>query len=153
MDRAVAPVVGVTLLLAVTVLAASAVGTAALALDIPDEPTRVTVSLDVDAATGQVRVTHRGGQTLDVTRLSLTVTVDGEAIDEQPPVPFFAASGFRSGPTGPFNSAADPNWSAAETAGFSVASTNSPTPDAGDRVTIRIAREDQTVVTTQTRAS
>ena len=152
MDRAVTPVVGVALLIAITVLAASAVGTAVLVLDVPSEPTQATVSISVDADADRVRLTHRGGDTLDVSRLSLSVTVDGESLAEQPPVPFFATAGFRSGPTGPFNSAADPRWSAGERAGFRLASTNSPTLDDGDVVTVRITRKRQLVVRVQAEA-
>lgn len=153
MDRAVAPVVGVALLLAITVLAASAVGTAALLLETPDEPTSAAISLSVDAETDRVRFTHRGGDTLDVSHLSLSVTVDGTPLAEQPPVPFFAATGFVSGPTGPFNSGGDTRWRAGETAGFRLASTNSPTIDEGDQVTVRIVREKQTIVVVRSRAS
>lgn len=153
MDRAVAPVVGVALLLAVTVLAASAVGTAVLVLETPSEPSRAAVSLSVDAETNRFQLTHRGGDDLNVSRLSLSVTVNGDALAEQPPVPFFAASGYRSGPTGPFNSGADPRWSAGETAGFRLASTNSPTLDSGDRVTVRITRTERTVLRVRARES
>lgn len=152
MDRAVAPVVGVVLLLAVTVLAAAAVGTAALVLETPDEPTSAAVSLTVDAGTDRFRFTHRGGETLDVSHLSLSVTVEGEPLAEQPPVPFFAATGFVSGPTGPFNSGGDTRWRAGETTGFRLASTNAPGIDDGDRVTVRITREKQTVVVVRARA-
>jgi len=153
MDRAVAPVVGVALLLAITVLAASAVGTAVLVLETPDEPTSAAVSLSADAEADRLRFTHRGGDTLNVSRLSLSITVDGTPLAEQPPVPFFAATGFVSGPTGPFNSGGDTTWRAGETAGFRLASTNSPTIDEGDQVTARIAREKQTVVVVRSRAS
>lgn len=153
MDRAVAPVVGVALLLAVTVLAASAVGTAALVLEPPAEPTRAAVSLAVDAETDRLRLTHRGGRTLDVSRVSLAVTVGGEPLSEQPPVPFFAAPGYRSGPTGPFNSGTDPHWSAGETAGFRLASTNSPAIETGDVVTVRIRQEGGLVRRVRSRAS
>ena len=152
MDRAVAPVIGVALLLAITALAASAVGTAALMLDTPDEPTSAAVTLSVDADTDRFTFTHRGGDTLDVSRFSLSVTVDGTPLAEQPPVPFFAATGFVSGPTGPFNSGGDTRWRAGETAGFRVASTNSPTIDEGDQLTVRIVQTEQTVVVVRSRA-
>jgi len=152
MDRAVAPVIAVALLLAITALAASAVGTAALMLDTPDEPTSAAVTLSGDADTDRFTFTPRGGDTLDVSRFSLSVTVDGTPLAEQPPVPFFAATGFVSGPTGPFNSGGDTRWRAGETAGFRVASTNSPTIDEGDQLTVRIVRTEQTVVVVRSRA-
>lgn len=153
MERAVAPVVGVALLVGITVLTASAVATAALALEAPTEPMQASVSLSVDADTNRVSLTHRGGNTLDVRRLSVSVSVDGDSLAEQPPVPFFATSGYRSGPTGPFNTRADPTWRAGETAGFSLASTNAPTMEEGDLVTVQISREGSLVVRLRNRAS
>lgn len=153
MDRAVAPVVGVALLLAITVMAASAVGTAALVLETPTEPTQAAVSLSVDAEMDRLRLTHRGGRPLNVTRISLSVAVDGDPLVDQPQVPFFAAHGYVSGPTGPFNSGSEPHWSAGETAGFRLASTNSPAIDSGDQVTVRITREGQTVIQARVQAN
>ena len=152
MDRAVAPTIAVTLLVAITVLAAAAVGTAALAVDTPTEPTRVAISFAVDASTDRLTFTHRGGDNLNVSSVSVTVTVDGESLAEQPPVPFFAASGFRSGPTGPFNSGGKPRWQAGERAGFALASTNSPAIEPGDTVRVRIRRDGRTVVRVRARA-
>ncbi len=153
MARAVTPVVGVVLLLAVTVLAASLVGTAVLALDAPAEPSHVSLSLSVDAATDRFVLTHRGGEPLNASRLSLTVTVDGDPLARQPPVPFFAAPGFRSAPTGPVNSGADPRWTAGERATFRLASTNEPTVDPGDTVAVTIHRPDATDVRATTDAT
>lgn len=152
MDRAVAPVVAIALLVAVTVLAAAAVGTAVLAVDVPTEPTRVTVSLSVDASTDRFTFTHRGGDALNVSSVSVTVTVDGDPLADQPPVPFFAASGFRGGPSGPFNSGGEPQWRAGERAGFRVASTNSPAIEPGDTVTVTIRQDGSSVVRTRAKA-
>ena len=153
MDRAVAPAVAVALLVAVTVLAASAVGTIALAMDLPDESRHTAVSLSVDATADRLRFTHEGGHALDVTDVSLLVVVDGDPLTDQPPVPFFAAAGFRGGPTGPFNSGADPRWSAGERAAFRVASTYAPSIDSGDVVTVTIRRQGAAVVRVRATAS
>lgn len=153
MDRATAPVVAVALLVAVTVVAASVVGTAALAIGTPTEPAQVAVSLSVDATTDRFRLTHRGGDTLDVTRIALSVTVDGDPLAEQPPVPFFATAGYRSGPTGPFNSRSDPRWRAGERGSFRLASTNAPAVRAGDTVTVTIRRDERVVSRARARAT
>ena len=153
MARAATPVVGVVLLVAVTVLAASLVGTAVLVAEAPTEPTQVALSLSVDASTERLRLTHRSGRSLNASRLSVTVTVDGDPLVEQPPVPFFAASGFRGGPTGPFNSGGDPRWTAGERAGFRLASTNAPAIDDGDVVMVTIRREGGTAVRVRARAT
>ena len=140
MERGVSPVVGVAVLALLTVLLALAVGTAVPSL--PDEPpptARLTV--DANASTDRVVITHHGGDPLDVSDLRVTVAVDGQELDRQPPVPFFAARGFESGPTGPFNVASPDDWRAGETAGFRIASTNHPTIDRGATVSVTVATD------------
>lgn len=87
---------------------------------------------------GTVELTHRGGSPLDVQEVRIHVAVDGQALTHQPPVPFFATAGFRGGPTGVFNPAADARWRVGERASFRVASTNAPAIGDGDRVRVRI---------------
>jgi hypothetical protein len=67
-------------------------------------------------------------------------------------VPFFAARGFRAGPTGPFNAAADPGWTAGEAASLRLASTNAPGISPGDRVVVEVSVEDRRVATLSERA-
>lgn len=141
MDRALSPAVGIALLLAVTATTAVAVATVALAVDTPDPAPRASLSLSATADGDRIVLTHRGGDALDVRTLRLAVSVDGEPLDHQPPVPFFAARGFRSGPTGPFNAAGDPRWEAGETGGFGLAGTNAPRIGPGDRVRVSVATE------------
>jgi flagellin-like protein len=145
-DRAVSPVLGTALLVLVTVAVAAAAGGALLADAAPGEPPP-TARVDCRADTGTERVAcvHLAGDPLDVRELQVRVTVDGTPLDHQPPVPFFAARGFHGGPTGPFNRAADPRWTAGETAAFRVAGTNSPglTPDA--RVVVTLVADGHTV--------
>ena len=93
-----------------------------------------------------------GGDPIDVSDVRLSVRVDGEALSEQPPVPFFSASGFEPGPTGAFNSASDGVFEPGERARLSLAATNAPHFDPGDRVTVRIHRADTTVATASVRA-
>lgn len=146
-DRALSPVVAVVALVGVTVVltAAVAAGTVALADEnsrtpLDDRSTaRVAFSLAVSDDTVALR--HEGGPPLSVRRLRLRVEVDGTPLRHQPPVPFFAARGFRSGPTGPFNAAADGTWSAGERASFAVAGTNDPSLADGRRVTVTVYGE------------
>lgn len=139
--RAVAPAVGVVVLVGVTVVLAAAVGAFALSASLSAPPvvatTPVALSLDV-AADGTVVLEHGPGPPLDVRELRLRVRVDGEPLRHQPPIPFFATRGFVSGPTGPFNRAADPTWTVGETATFRVAGSNAPAVEAGDRVVVRV---------------
>jgi len=144
-DRSLSPVLGVVLLLVVTVALAGTVGSVALGTDVPSEPTAAVVDLRVDADANRLTFVHRGGDSLDATALRVRITVDGRALDDQPPVPFFSASGFRPGPTGPFNSAADPEWTAGERASVRIAETNGPLISPGSSVTVTLS-VDETVV-------
>ena len=147
-DRAAVPVVGVVLLVAVTVAAAAGLG---VLLTVDPPATAPTASFDCAAtADGEIRVTHRGGEAVDPSTLRVRVRVDGRPLAEQPPVPFFAADGFESGPTGPFNSAHTGPWTAGETASLRVASTNRPTPEVGATVELRLYAGDHPIAALET---
>ncbi|WP_224448002.1 type IV pilin [Haloprofundus salilacus] len=145
-SRASVPAVGIVLLLFVSIGLAASVG--AVALDhaqMSSDGARAVLSLTVSDDT--LRFVHRGGETLDVRRLDLRVSVDGAPLAEQPALPFFSEWGFRPGPTGPFNSAADARWSAGETASFAVADTNDPDLTAGSSVTVDIRYDGRPLAT------
>lgn len=153
MTRAVSTPLGVTLLALVTVLFAAVVGAGALGIAgdaDPDAGGDAVVLSGSVAADGTVELVHRGGPALDVDELRVAVSVEGERLAHQPPVPFFAATGFHGGPTGPFNPAADGRWSAGETAGFRVAGTNDPELSAGRTVTVHIFQDGTPVATVET---
>lgn len=133
----------VALLLAVAVATATG-GVLLGTLTTGEQPTRAAFSLSA-RADGTVRLVHRGGPPLSPSRLRLRVLVDGTPLVHQPPVPFFAAEGFRAGPTGPFNAAHEGRWRPGETAGFRVAATNTPTLRTARRVTVTVLRDDETV--------
>ena len=143
---------GVVLVLAVTITLA---GTLAVFLGGfglgTATPPHASFDISVDAD-GTIALQHEAGDPIDVTELSIVVSIDGEELDEQPPVPFFAATGFVGGPEGPFNEAADPVWTVGEVASFQVASTNEPSIDAGDEVRVILAVEDGVVATLETTA-
>ncbi|MFW5999921.1 MAG: type IV pilin [Halorubrum sp.] len=142
-----APVAGV-LLIAVTVVLAG--GVAAAALDGPSATVPPSAVLSLSATDDRVAIRHRGGDPIDVAAVTIRVSVDGEPLDEQPPIPFFSAAGFRPGPTGPFNSAGDDTLRAGETGTFRVADTNGPTLEPGRRVTVEITADGQPVATLET---
>lgn len=135
--------------LAVAVVVAAA--TAGVGIEmLPEEPAAAALSLSVSGR--ELSVTHRGGPALDVREIRLRVSVDGTPLAHQPPVPFFAAAGFRGGPTGPFNPATDPRWTPGERAGLRIASTNRPVPGAGSRVTVRLYAGDRLVASATAQA-
>lgn len=152
MSRGLSPVVGTTILLAVAVGLASVVGLGVLDVAASEPGPRAHLSLDADAGTDRIALTHTGGDDLPVGPLRIEIAVDGELLAEQPPVPFFAADGFRSGPTGPFNTATAGAWSAGETAAVRLAATNDPLIDPGDVVTVDVYHGDTVVAELRGRA-
>ena len=139
-----APVAGV-LLIAITVVLAG--GVAAAALDGPSATVPPSAALSLSATDDRIAIDHRGGDPIDVSAVTVRVSVDGEPLDEQPPVPFFSAAGFHPGPTGAFNSAGGDTLRVGETATFRVADTNDPTLEPGRRVTVEITADGQPVAT------
>jgi len=112
---------------------------------LPADSATVAPTLAVEG--DRITLTNRGGNAVDVGRLTVRVRVDGTPLTHQPPVPFFSARGFHSGPTGPFNAGADPTWEPGERASFRLASTNRPSVGAGDRVTVELRRDGRHLVT------
>ncbi|WP_181691502.1 type IV pilin [Natronomonas sp. LN261] len=148
--RGISPVVGVVCLLAVTViLAATVVVTVPVGSAL--EPTVASFEATADP-TGEIRVTHTGGDVIDPESVDVHVRVDGEPLAQQPPVPFFSARGFESAPTGAFNSATAGDWRVGETASFRTAGTNEPGIDSGDTVTIRLYVNEYSVTELDVRA-
>jgi FlaG/FlaF family flagellin (archaellin) len=140
-QRATSPVLGIVLLLVVTAALAGTVASVAFEATPPSDAPRAAIDLRVDADANRLTFVHRGGEPIDVRDLSLRVRVDGTALDAQPPVPFFSARGFEPGPTGPFNSATDHEWSAGETARVQLAGTNDPLISEGSTVVVEFAVE------------
>ena len=135
-DRAAAPVLGVVLVVALAAVTAAGVG--ALAAVEPPSETPSAAFTATAAPEGTIMVTHRGGDAIQPAELRVRISVDGRRLAAQPPVPFFAAEGFDSGPTGPFNRGYAGRWTAGETASLRVASTNRPPVRAGATVTVRL---------------
>jgi FlaG/FlaF family flagellin (archaellin) len=146
-------VLAVVLLVGLTVVVAALVGTLlfgqAAALDSPAP--RATFA--VDAAGDRISIVHEGGEAVTVGPLQVEVTVDGEALAHQPPVPFFAATGFEGGPTGPFNPRSDGNWTAGERASFRVAGTNAPALESGSELTVDLYHHETRIVSLTTRVA
>ncbi|MFD1513256.1 type IV pilin N-terminal domain-containing protein [Halomarina rubra] len=152
-DRALTPVAG-ALLLAITVVLAGITATALVTgvgetdLSVP-ATTAVGCSADADA--NRLSLTHRGGDALDPSSLRVRVRVAGDLLAHQPPVPFFAARGFRSGPTGPFNRGWAGEWTTGTTASVTLAGTNTHL-DASQRVRVRLWADGSLVADCETRA-
>lgn len=152
-DRSIAPVVGVLALLALTVILGAVVAVGVTSFDAGGDPSAAVVSVSAESATNGIRLEHRYGDALDVTDLAIVVSIAGDRLETQPPVPFFQADGFQGGPTGPFNERADPGWQVGETAGFEIASTNEPTIDPGDDVVVTILADGERIARAETTAT
>lgn len=151
-DRGVSPVVGAVCLTAVTAVLAAVVRTAALgATPQASTPPAMSASFGATAEPAcEVTLVHRGGDSIDPEAIELFVRIWNESLEWQPPVPFFSARGFESGPTGAFNSATTDTWEAGETASFRVAGTNAPKLRASETVAVRISVDERSVSTVET---
>lgn len=138
--RSISPVVGVVVLVFLVVSLSVTVGMA-VQTTVRDPPPTASLTVTAHATTDRIVLHHEHGESLNINRLNVTVSVDGTPLDEQPPVPFFAAEGFESGPTGPFNSKSDRQLRAGESAGFRIAETNSPQLSPDSTVTVTVATE------------
>lgn len=155
-DRALTPLVGVVVLVAVTALGGAMLAAGLSGADVlsqADSPApQVVLEARANASADRVSLIHRGGDALDVEDLRLHVAVAGTPLAHQPPVPFFAAEGFESGPTGPFNVGGNTRWTAGEVASFAIAGTNEPQLDSGARVTVRVYSDGSPVAELRTTA-
>ncbi|WP_158855160.1 type IV pilin [Halorhabdus sp. CUG00001] len=140
-QRAISPVVGTVLLVAITIVLAGTVGAVVFTPDVEPSIPATRFSATADASADSITLTHEGGQALDPDTLDVRITVDGRSLDHQPPIPFFAATGFESGPTGPFNSATRGNWTAGETGVLELATSNAPLVSDGASVEITVRRD------------
>jgi len=153
-ERAVAPVVGVMTMVLITIVLAALVGGMLFGVEL-DDPPEASIAADAgyNTTTGQthVELTHLAGDRLDMGTLTVRISVSGERLEHQPPVPFFSATGFESGPTGPFNSgASETTWAVGEQAGLTIAGSNDPVPQPGWEITIRLFADGYSVATAQT---
>ena len=140
MERATSSVVGVGLLVAITVISAATVGLAVESTP-RESPKLASLELVADAESDSLTLTHRGGDPIDLTETTVHVEIDGQSLETDPPIPFFAAAGFESGPSGPFNTASPDTWRPGETGRVRIASTNDPQMSPGSTVTVRIVTD------------
>lgn len=146
MPRATLSLLGAVLLVGVTILLAVALTVAASGFALSEPAERVVITVSADSATGWVTIEHAGGPPQDVRSLSVRVEVDDEPLAHQPPVPFYASTGFNGFPTGPFNPSTDPTWSVGEAAAFRVAkTTNDPPLEPGAVLSVSLTRNGQLV--------
>lgn len=153
MARAISPVIGIVLLTACAVLLSATVGVMALSYEPAEPASIVVIGGEVDAGTNEITLTLERGGPLDVHELSLVIEIEGEPLEEQPTVPAHSQTGFNGFPTGPFNAETDGEWQRGESASLTLAkTTNSPQPEPGSAVTIRVFENDHPIATVETTA-
>lgn len=152
-DRGISTVVGSLALIALTVSLAMVVGVTVSGSTVEESAPQARFQLTADSSTDRITLEHRGGTAIDVRELSMRISIDGEPLDRQPPIPFFAARGFVSGPTGPFNRASDPNWTAGDRASVAIAGSNEPGIDAADQVRVQLLVDGRLVADLQSTAT
>ncbi|ELY92830.1 hypothetical protein C483_06772 [Natrialba hulunbeirensis JCM 10989] len=141
LPRAVSPVVGTITLLVLTVFLVGAIALVLSGWTLGSPPPIAAFELTADSETGQLTFEHTAGDEIDVEDLSLHVTVDGTALEYQPPVPYVGAEGFRGSPEGPFNAQSESTWKTGERASVTLAGTNEPTLESGSTVRVKVAIE------------
>lgn len=156
-NRGVSPVVAVAALLALTVglaavLAVSLggfvttgglggpVGSVGMTFDLA-----VTADPDSNGTGAEIALTYVSGDSIDVEALSMVIAVNGTTLTHQPPIPYTAAKGFRSIPSGPFNEQSSGEFSVGDRAALTVAGSNDPTIHRGDVVTVSLSLDGQHV--------
>ena len=82
-DRAVSPVIGVILMVAITVILAAVIGAFVLGLGGETQETpQASLSFELNESGENVTIEHRGGDTLDLN--DVNATIDGSSVGELP---------------------------------------------------------------------
>jgi flagellin-like protein len=103
-DRAVSPVIGVILMVAITVILAAVIGTFVLGLgdQVSENAPQASLNFDYDTTNTQVNVTHEGGETLQASNLELvngTTTTQATGGPYQAGDQIFTNQGYSPGET------------------------------------------------------
>ncbi len=149
--RGSAAIVGVAAMLTATVVLAGAVAATGSSLHVlPTNSCSVTgagvsspdaVALSVQLRGPRIQLTHEAGPKVNVSTVRMMILINRTPLQFQPPIPYFAARGFRSGPFGPFNSASDGMWEPGETASLEIAQTNTPHPVVGATLSVELRQQ------------
>ena len=83
-DRAVSPVIGVILMVAITVILAAVIGTFVLGLGDQVQTTAPNTQLAFDASSDDLTVTHDGGDTVDARQVFINYDMEHELEENIP---------------------------------------------------------------------
>ena len=101
-SRAVSPVIGVILMVAITVILAAVIGTFVLGLgDQVESAPQASFNFDLNEDTNEVEITHRGGDTIDISEIEVRVAgSQTDLLESSEGTAFSSDSKFRAGNTG-----------------------------------------------------
>lgn len=134
-------------MIAITVVLAAVLAAGVNALGTSGVPPTADFDMVVDGTESTIELEHSGGETVDVRELTMTVEIDGVALENQPPIPFVGSTGFDETPTGPFNAQSEPTWRGGETARIDLASTNEPELRADKTVSVTLTVDGHRIAT------
>lgn len=134
-EAAVATIRTVLVVVVVVVLATAVIGGLALRGSlVPAEPPP-TAAFSLSASGERITPVHRAGDPIESARSRFGYgSMPTRSTDSHRS--HFFVRGFRPGPTGPLNSAADPTWTASEAASLRIAVTSEPVPGPGSIVEV-----------------
>ena len=82
-ERAVSPVIGVILMVAITVILAAVIGAFVLGIGGDQEQTpQATLSIEPGADDSDIDIRHRGGQTLESSEITVRLSTDADGADD-----------------------------------------------------------------------
>ena len=153
-DSGISEVVGVILITAI-VVAASAIAYATVNVYELEQPVIANIDIEsVDLSNNQeVVLVHRGGDSFDVSEISIFISVNGEALEHNLiELPVNSTIGFGA-PSGVLHGWSNDNfWDSGDKGGFKVAKTTNRELNSGDQLKVTIYhRPSGTIITSPER--
>ena len=155
-DSGMSEVMGVILITAIVVVASGIVYTMVTGYEL-EQPVIANIDIEsVNASNEEVVLVHRGGDSFDVSEISIIISINGETLDNNledlpvagTPTGFDGALGGVFWGT-PSNQSYDNIWDSGDTGDFNIAGTNSPNNfESGDLLKVTIYhRPSETIIT------
>lgn len=139
-DSGISEVIGVILITVIVVVASAVAYTVVSAYDL-EQPVIANIDIEsVDMSNQEVVLVHRGGNSFDVSDVSIIISVNGETLDKNLiNLPAFNVAGFNS-VGGVLHSWSNDNyWDSGDRGNFNVAGTNNPSSfNSGDLLKVTI---------------
>ena len=139
-DSGISGVIGVILITAIVVSASAVAYTVVSAYDL-EQPVIAHIDIEsVDISNEEVVLVHRGGDSFNVSDVSIIISVNGETLEKNLiNLPAFSVAGFNS-VGGVLHSWSNDNyWDSGDKGNFNVAGTNDPSSfNSGDLLKVTI---------------